>query len=258
MSMKKSVNKLLPVIVVAALLLSVFTIFSAGKSPLGKKVLSESDSSGTSSGGDERGSTPVQVSSQSNTTTSTGTGTGNTLNLEQTFQKEGGTGNTERPESVDTPEPKDTPEAEADLETEVEVKDGTGEAKVKLHKGDAFQFEQQGLKVQIQGKTPISVNPATKELTITTPAGSRNVTTLPDQAVQNLVNSGVFSVQNGINLTTDANGNPVYEINGVKYERLLGLFTIAIDKTGQVSAQNGQIVGVTQSSFSKLLDSLSF
>ena len=253
--MKKSVNKLLPVVVVAALFLSVFTVFSSGEKSLGKSVLSESDSRGSgSSGGDHNGSSgssgegsSVQVSSQSDG-----------RNLTQTFDREVKTESAEKPEDVETPEPKETPEAEVEQETEVEVKDGTGEAKVKIRKGNAFQFEQQGLKVQVQGGNPVSVNPATKELTITTPAGSRNVAVLPDQAVQNLVEGGIFSVQSGINLTTDANGNPVYEINGVKYEKLLGLFTIAVDKTGQVSAQNGQIIGVTQSSFSKLLDTLSF
>ena len=254
---KSSVSKLLPVVLVAAFFLSAFTIVSSGKLSTGKSVLSESDSNSGFKGDEPRSvSATVQVGSQTNAGSSVGSSSG--INLTQTFQREGQAEATDKPEAIETPEPKETPEAEADLETEVEVKDGTGEAKIKLHRGDAFQFEQQGLKVQIQGRTPLSVNPQTKELTVTTPAGARTVTTLPDQAVQNLVNGGVFSVQSGINLTTDANGNPVYEINGVKYEKLLGLFTIGIDKTGQVSAQNGQIIGVSQSSFSKLLDSLSF
>ena len=167
------------------------------------------------------------------------------------------------PEPNDTPEPKDTSEPKSapevnQQEVETQVKDGTGEAKIRIQKGNALQFQQNGVNVQVQGNTPLSVNPITKELTVTTPQGSKTVAVLPDQALQNLVNKGVISTQNSINLTTDANGNPVYNVSGVKYEKLFGIFTIAIDKTGQVSAVNGQVLTVNQSTFSKLLDALSF
>lgn len=228
--MKKNVKKdkqsslFLPLLSIAALFLITFTISSIKKnSPT--RVLGDS-SVGDSSNQQMESSTPQPP---------------------------------EHPE-VQTPEPKDTPEPSAtpEIEIEKEVKDGTATAKIKIHQGDAFQFEQEGVNVQIQGKTPLSVNPTTKELSVTTPAGVKMLTTLPAQAVQNLVSGGIISTQSAVQLTTDTSGNPIYEINGVKYERLLGLFTVAIDKTGQVSAQNGQVLAVNQSFLSKLLDYLSF
>lgn len=250
-------------LIVSALLLSGFTIVSTEKFNSRKGVLSESDggSGGGGSGGDHGGSSgessgtsSKEAPSRSNTTVAS-TEDKNRFNLQQTLRVREPEA-TEKPETIETPEPRGI-EGEFENEVETEIKDGTGEAKIKLHKGNAFQFEQEGLRVQVQGQTPISVNPTTRELTITTPEGTKVVTTLPNQALQNLVENGVLSTQSGINLTTDANGNPVYEINGVRYEKLLGLFTIAIDKTGQVSAQNGQIVGVSQSPLSRFLDLLS-
>ena len=227
--MKKAVKRnkqssvFLPLLSIAALLLITFAISSIRNT--GTKVLGDSSENDSVQQGTES-STP-QPSDQPD------------------FQ-------TSEPKS--TPEPSKTPE----IEIEKEVKSGTVTAKIKIHQGDAFQFEQEGVNVQIQGKTPLSINPATKQLSVTTPVGAKVLSTLPAQAVQNLVNGGIISTQSAVNLTTDSNGNPVYEINGIKYEKLLGLFTIAIDKTGQVSAQNGQVLAVNQSFLSQLLDALSF
>ena len=214
----------LPLLSIAALLLITFTISSINKKP-NTRVLGDSSESDSSN-----------------------------------QQTESNTPQPSEHPDVQTPEPKDTPEPSAtpEIEIEKEVKNGTATAKIKIHQGDAFQFEQEGVNVQIQGKTPLSVNPTTKELSVTTPTGVKMLATLPAQAVQNLVGGGIISTQSAVQLTTDANGNPVYEINGVKYERLLGLFTVAIDKTGQVSAQNGQVLAVSQSLLSRLLDAISF
>ena len=64
---KSSVNKLLPVVLVAAFFLSAFTIVSSGKLSTGKSVLSESDSNSGFKGDESRsvGAT-VQVGSQTN------------------------------------------------------------------------------------------------------------------------------------------------------------------------------------------------
>lgn len=162
------------------------------------------------------------------------------------------------PEAKDTPEPKDTLEPKQ-VEMEAEIKDGSGEAKIKIQNGDKnFEFQKDGTNVQVQGNFPLSVNPTTNTLTVTTPAGSKTVDTLPSQAVQSLISQGIISTQSGILLTTDANGQPVYTVVGVKTEKLLGIFNVSIDKTSQVSAQSGQILSTNQSNLSKILDLLSF
>ncbi len=213
---------LLPVLIIAVVAVAAVVLSSSFKNAESSKVL------GDSSEGD---GTQLQVSTQGQ--------------------------ENQTPESKDTPEPKDTPEANQQ-EVETQVKDGTGEAKIRIKKGNALQFQQNGVNVQVQGNTPLSVNPTTKELMVTTPQGSKVVTVLPDQALQKLIGNGVISTQNSISLTTDTDGNPVYNVSGVKYEKLFGIFTIAIDKTRQVSAVNGQVLGVVQSPLSKLLDVLSF
>ena len=225
---------LLPVLIIVVVAVAAVVLSSSFKNAESSKVL------GDSSEGD---GTQLQVSTQGQEN--------------QTPESKDTPEPKDTPEAKDTPEPKDTPEANQQ-EVETQVKDGTGEAKIRIRKGNALQFQQNGVNVQVQGNTPLSVNPTTKELTVTTPQGSKTVTVLPDQALQNLIGNGVISTQSGIVLSTDANGNPVYQVNGVKYEKLFGIFNITIDKTGQVSAVNGQILGVVQSPLSKLLDVLSF
>lgn len=166
----------------------------------------------------------------------------------------------EAPQPAETPEAIETPEPET--ETEFEVREGSDEAKTKItiKRNNEFTIKESTFSAQAQ--FPLGINPNTSQLVASTSSGVKPVPILPDQAVQNLISSGVFSQvptgQNNIQITTDSKGNVIYEINGVKYERLLGVFDVAINKTGQVSAQNGQLVGVNQSLFSQIIDSLSF
>lgn len=216
---KKSVNKLLPIVLISAFFLSLFVVFSTRNLNYRKDVLSESDQ-----------------------------------NVSNEKGQDNKDNETEKVEKLDS---KETSEAN-DQEKEVEVKDGESKTRIRIHEGDTIEFEQEGLKVQVQNNNLISVNPKTKELTVKTPAGEKTVTTLPDQAVQNLVDSENFSVENKIDLATNEKGDLVYNVDGVKYERFLGIFKVAINKRAQVSAQDGKVVDVAQSFLSKLLDLLSF
>lgn len=165
----------------------------------------------------------------------------------------------EKPDAIETPEPTETPEPkEFESEKDVEVKDGTVEAKIKIRNGkNKFEFQQEGTKVSVESNFPLSVNPTTRELTVNTPAGSKTVAVLPQQAVTNMLSEGVVSTTSGVLLKTEANGNLNYEINGVKNEKLLGVFGITIPKDLVISAQTGQVLEVNQSVFSKILDFLS-
>lgn len=122
-------------------------------------------------------------------------------------------------------------------------------------------------KGQFQASThfPLSIDPVTNMLTVTTPAGVKNVAVLPDQAVANLLNNNyIDSVASGSATSTTQNiilgllnNNPAYQINGVSNQKLLGLFPVEIANTSFVSATNGDIIKVDETLFNKLLDLLS-
>lgn len=119
---------------------------------------------------------------------------------------------------------------------------------------------------------PLSIDPTTKSLAITTSNGTTDVTTLPNQAVQNALQQGqltnVLSTANqttptvttGNNIIdlTELNNQPVYAVQGVANKNLLGLFPVAFRKTVYVSVKDGQIVQVQQSLLNQLLQVVSF
>lgn len=111
---------------------------------------------------------------------------------------------------------------------------------------------------------PLSLDVSTNQLMVTTPTGTKNVTVLPDQAVNNLITQGTITSvdQNGNNSSqinlVEENGQPVFQINGVSDQKLLGIIPLTIHKTANVSAQTGQVVSQNESLGQQLLDLLSF
>ena len=101
--------------------------------------------------------------------------------------------------------------------------------------------------MEAETKFPLSVNLATNELIVTTPAGERVVTVLPDQAVQNMLAANVIDQlgatpeETGVTLG-ERQGVPVYEIPGVKQRKLLGFIPVTIEQTAIVSAETGELV----------------
>lgn len=119
---------------------------------------------------------------------------------------------------------------------EIEVEAGEEEGEFVVRRG------------QMQARTnfPLSINLATNELVVTTPAGEKVVTVLPDQAVQNMLAANV--IDQLISATTsgvilgERQGVPVYEIPGVKKKKLLGFIPVTIEQTAVVSAETGEVV----------------
>ncbi len=122
---------------------------------------------------------------------------------------------------------------------------------------------------------PLSVNLETNALTVTTPAGERTVTVLPDQAVKNILAANVIDRIGGQELVQqvrdggietldqvirlyEQNGVPVYEIAGVKEHRFLGFFPVTTDVTVTVSAETAEVVDTHQSFFDTVLAIFSF
>lgn len=165
----------------------------------------------------------------------------------------------ETPEPGETVEPEETPEPEKfENEREVKIKEGTSESKIKIRSGkNKFEFQQEGTKFSVESSFPLSVNPTTRELTVTTPAGSRIVAVLPQQAVNNMLAAGIVTTTTKVDIKTESDGTLSYDIAGAKDEKLLGIFDVAVSKNLVVSAQTGRVLTVNQSTFSKILDFLS-
>lgn len=178
------------------------------------------------------------------------------------------------PKPSQTIKPEKTPEAE--IEDEIEDEDekdfGLGESstpqpmKVKIEVKDGIEhFEVENANVSISKEGPVKVDEKTGELTITTPSGEKTVAFLPEDAIENIlgsnsVNELEINSETGkteLKLTINSNGVPVYEVEGIKKGRFLGVFNVNIKKTVQISAIDGAEGSVTVSGFDKFLDLLS-
>ena len=119
---------------------------------------------------------------------------------------------------------------------------------------------------------PLSVDVNTRQLIVTTPAGQKIVTILPDQAVQNLLNTNIVNkidTQAGEivggelgDLTGTVkieimNDKIVYRIKGVKTHKLLGLIPVSAQTTAIVSAESGELVSQEQPLLTTVIDLLS-
>lgn len=125
---------------------------------------------------------------------------------------------------------------------------------------------------------PLSVDLATNALVVTTPAGIKTVTILPDAAVQNMLAANVIdrlgtaAVLEALEATGSGrltgvagvvelglrNNVPVYEIAGLSDQRLLGFIPVSIPQKVIVSAETGELVETQKPLFSTLLDFFSF
>ncbi len=139
-------------------------------------------------------------------------------------------------------------------------------------------FVQKGRRVRTN--FPLSVNPVTGELFVTTPAGEKVVTILPSEAIENMIRAGimtrteeppspppadegtgsaqVISDDNSAIELAQVNDEPVYIISGIKAQNLLGVVPVDIKIKTYVSTTDGSLMDIEQNFFSKLLDLLSF
>ena len=131
-------------------------------------------------------------------------------------------------------------EREEENETEIEVEDD--------------EFVVRRGQTQATTKFPLSINLATNELVVTTPAGERGVTVLPDQAVQGMLGADVIdqlqvavaspgaALAAGTISLGGRLGVPVYEILGIKHHKFLGFIPVQTEVTAVVSAETGELV----------------
>lgn len=149
------------------------------------------------------------------------------------------------------------------------------------------KLEKEGIKIATEGGQPViarnrvaarvnfplSVDPLTNQLIVTTPAGQKAVTILPDQAVQNMLTKGILSKIDSSTLSGQLAGNlgslnnvvdleeknneMVYKLDGVKTSKLFGLIPVSLPTTAYVSAQTGNLVSQEQSVLANLIELLS-
>lgn len=121
---------------------------------------------------------------------------------------------------------------------------------------------------------PLTINIETKELIITTPEGQKVVTILPDEAVQNLLATGIINsietppseiaTQNQLGALTGVveietrDSEIVYKIKGKKTHRMLGIIPVATPVTAFVSTDTGLTIAKQQSILTNIIDFLSF
>lgn len=160
---------------------------------------------------------------------------------------------------------KDGTETELESESIDDINDALKEEGIHIASASGNNLRIRKGEFEAETHFPLSIDPTTNMLTVTTPAGVKNVAVLPDQAVANLLkNNYINSVASGSATSTTQNiilgllnNNPTYQINGISNQKLLGLFPVEIANTSFVSATNGDIIKVDETLFNRLLDLLS-
>ncbi len=161
-----------------------------------------------------------------------------------------------------------------------EADDTLEEKEIEIATGSAqLGFIEHGHRVRTN--FPLTVDPATGQLFVTTPTGTKAVAILPAAAIENMIRAGILTTVTGgggsnppggtdsastptsvlgatTELTTGSKGNLVYKVSGEKSERLLGVLPVNFNLTAVVSAENGQLLSTQESIFARILDLLSF
>lgn len=132
------------------------------------------------------------------------------------------------------------------------------------------------IKNQVAASTefPLSIDVGTNQLVLTTLEGQKVIAVLPDEAVQNLLATGIISSVNFIQASDIPipstlgpvestlqlrvrNGEPVYEIEGTKIFRLFAVIPVSQPVKAIVSAETGGLVTKQQSFLTNVIDLLS-
>jgi hypothetical protein len=158
-------------------------------------------------------------------------------------------------------------------ELEDSVDDETGDDDLKLSSTTDDKLSVTRNQIKAITDFPLSIDVESRELVVTTPDGQKIVTVLPDQAVENLLATGIISKLETPPTGTDAEtqldtltgevkietrGNEiVYKVNGIKTHRLLGFIPVNTQTTAFVSADTGTVVAQERSLLTSFVDFLS-
>lgn len=119
---------------------------------------------------------------------------------------------------------------------------------------------------------PLSIDVTTKQLVVTTPAGQKTVTVLPDKAVENLFATGIINrietqdagtvegqrgALNGVVKLEVRDNKMVYRVNGTKVHQVFGFIPFTTPVTAFVSTDTGETIAKQQSILTNVVDLLS-
>lgn len=165
----------------------------------------------------------------------------------------------------------ESPEVEEEKETEAEqellrIREPEDRNEIRVG-SDSGRFVIKRNRVGAVSEFPLSVDLSTNTLSVTTPAGEKQVTILPDQAVQNMLSRNVIDkivgedsgdLSTRIRVSQTDEGTLTYELEGEKQERLFGLMPIKFKKTAVVSAETGELIETKQTFRDRILEFISF
>lgn len=168
-------------------------------------------------------------------------------------------------EPIEPQEVREQPEPEEETEImRVREREDKNEVRINSRNGE-FVIDRNN--VGAATDFPLTVDSQTNALTVTTPSGEKQVTTLPDQAVQNMLMSKVIDTVSGQNsansssqvkMIQKSDGTLVYEVEGERQKKLFGLMPLKFKKTAVVSVETGALVETKESFPDKLLELISF
>lgn len=160
-------------------------------------------------------------------------------------------------------ETEDGEEVELGEDEEVEIEPDEDDDKIRVATGSG-EGEMTISRNQVRARTnfPLSVDLNTNELIVTTPAGVKRVTILPDQAIANLLANNVIDrvepAAGGELELTEEDGIPAYAVEGESDQEFLGFLPVKIKAKLKVSAETGEVLSTQKPALIRLLDLFSF
>jgi hypothetical protein len=148
---------------------------------------------------------------------------------------------------------------------EQEVADDLEGSGIKIETGDTGKISFAKNNIAATTNFPLAIDLGTNQLVVTTPAGQKIVAVLPDDAVQNMLATGVINALDDTPIGTDAgvveftveNDEPVYKIAGLKKFKMLGFIPVTQPITAIVSSETGKEIKTEKPFFTTLVDLLS-
>lgn len=152
-----------------------------------------------------------------------------------------------------------------DFEEEIEASDSEelvsvlpkkeGESKIKIKRnGDSLEIETEADSAAT--KFPISIDPTTHIMVVTTPSGNVTLHILPNKAIENLLKSKKVQtvasseiVENKGKLGAD---KIVYKVKGYRTDKFLGLVPVSSEVEAEVGAESGLVLKVDDAWYLKL------
>lgn len=154
----------------------------------------------------------------------------------------------------------DGSEVEIDTASAADVEKKLAQNDIKFASGAGNQIILKHGTTSAEAKFPLSYDPSTNQVLLTTPNGDKVVKVMPEQALKGLMNSNVLNKfdasQSGMMLN-DKNGNPVYIVRGKQSKKLFSFIPVTINKEVEISAETGEVVSQNLSFGSQVLNLIS-